>query len=191
MMTTAAMNENQQQDETMMMTTTDDERERQQQEEGTTPSSAAKHSDAPGDEDNDESDSSSSSSSSSTTEEDEDDDDDVTVIMLDHGADGDGDGSGGGGHWVDQDSPEMRERRRNVLLRELQRVQRASFIHFLILCLIPTSLLLIVLATVFGEEEDCESTATTCEMEPRTFINAFTTRCICDAITIGKASTEP
>ena len=65
----------------------------------------------------DDSDDSSSSSSSS-------DEDDVTVITLDHGADDDGAGVGGG-RWVDQDSPEMRERRRNVLLRELQRVQRA------------------------------------------------------------------
>lgn len=112
---------------------------------------------------------------------DNDDDDDVTVIILERGID-DGDNAPGG--WADQDSPEMEERRRNVLLRELQRVQRASFIHFMILCLIPTSLLFIVIATVLGEDEDCESLATTCEKEARTFINAFTTRCVCDAITV-------
>lgn len=109
-----------------------------------------------------------------------DEDDDMTVIILEQGMDN---GDNGPAVW-DQDSQEMEERRRNVLLRELQRVQRASFIHFLILCLIPTSLLFIVIATVLGEEEDCESTATTCEKEPRTFINAFTTRCICEAITV-------
>lgn len=113
-----------------------------------------------------------------------DDDDDVTVIILESGSDAD-DAVGTG--WVDQDSPEMQERRRNVLLRELQRVQRASFIHFMILCLIPTSLLFIVIATVLGEDEDCESAATTCQKEARTFVNAFTTRCICDAITVARS----
>jgi len=112
-------------------------------------------------------------------------DDDVTVIVLENSAD---DGEVMGHGWVDQDSPEMQERRRNVLLRELQRVQRASFIHFMILCLIPTSLLFIVIATVLGEDEECQSAATTCQKEPRTFINAFTTRCVCDAITVARAS---
>jgi hypothetical protein len=100
--------------------------------------------------------------------DDDNDDDDVTVIILEPGDDEDElVGSG----WVDQDSPEIRERRRNVLLRELQRVQRASFIHFMVLCLIPTSLLFIVIATVVGDDDDCESVATTCEKEPRTFIS--------------------
>eukprot|EP00531_Pseudo-nitzschia_arenysensis_P019794 CAMPEP_0116136564 /NCGR_PEP_ID=MMETSP0329-20121206/11791_1 /TAXON_ID=697910 /ORGANISM="Pseudo-nitzschia arenysensis, Strain B593" /LENGTH=131 /DNA_ID=CAMNT_0003631439 /DNA_START=288 /DNA_END=683 /DNA_ORIENTATION=+ len=112
-----------------------------------------------------------------------DDDDNVTVIVLENNTDDEVMAHG----WVDQDSPEMQERRRNVLLRELQRVQRASFVHFMILCLIPTSLLFIVIATVLGEDEECQSAATTCEKEPRTFINAFTTRCVCDAITVSKA----
>eukprot|EP00525_Craspedostauros_australis_P009870 CAMPEP_0198117636 /NCGR_PEP_ID=MMETSP1442-20131203/18746_1 /TAXON_ID= /ORGANISM="Craspedostauros australis, Strain CCMP3328" /LENGTH=189 /DNA_ID=CAMNT_0043775729 /DNA_START=46 /DNA_END=615 /DNA_ORIENTATION=- len=110
------------------------------------------------------------------------DDDDMTVILLDHTAN---DLDEGDNAFVDHDSPEMQERRRNVLLRELRRVQRASFIHFLILCLIPTSLLLIVITTVLSEDESCESEATTCTREERTFINAFTTRCVCDAITLA------
>lgn len=143
----------------------------------------------------------------------DDGDDDVTVIILEQVT-----GTENHSSWADENSPEMEERklqhisafvqswrcgrffssysrsshntpgRRNVLLRELQRVQKTSFIHFLILCLIPTSLLFIVLATVLGEDEDCESLATTCELEPRTFINAFTTRCVCDAITIVSSS---
>lgn len=116
--------------------------------------------------------------------EQDDEDDNVTVIVLQNSAD---DGEVIAHGWVDQDSPEMQERRRNVLLRELQRVQRASFIHFMILCLIPTSLLFIVIATVLGEDEECQSAATTCEKEPRTFINAFTTRCVCDAITVARS----
>lgn len=115
---------------------------------------------------------------------DDDDDDDMTVIILEHGIDNDHTPAG----WSDPDSPEMEERRRNVLLRELQRVQRASFIHFMILCLIPTSLLFIVIATVLGEEDECESAATTCMKEARTFINAFTTRCVCEAITVVQGS---
>jgi hypothetical protein len=115
---------------------------------------------------------------------DDDDDDDLTVIVLEPGADN-GMDQGSPTGWAEQDSPEMEERRRNVLLRELQRVQRASFVHFLILCLIPTSLLFIVIATVLGEDEECDSAATACEKEARTFINAFTTRCVCDAITVA------
>lgn len=70
-------------------------------------------------------------------------------------------------------------------MRELQRIQRASFIHFGLLCLIPTSLLLIVVATVIGDDESCVSEATNCIREERTFINAFTTRCVCDAISVN------
>jgi hypothetical protein len=110
------------------------------------------------------------------------DDDDVTVIVLDRSNNMD---STAASLWAEQDSPEMEERRRQVLLRELQRVQRASFIHFLILCLIPTSLLFIVIATVLGEDDVCESNATLCEQETRTFINAFTTRCVCNAIPVA------
>ena len=57
-------------------------------------------------------------------DDDDDEDDDVTVIVLENSGDDDEVMAHG---WVDQDSPEMQERRRNVLLRELQRVQRASF----------------------------------------------------------------
>lgn len=110
---------------------------------------------------------------------DNDNDDDVTVIVLEAGDDED---EMVGNGWIDQDSPEIQERRRNVLLRELQRVQRASFIHFMILCLIPTSLLFIVIATVLGEDDECESVATTCEKEPRTFISKFGNAGFCDKI---------
>jgi len=116
----------------------------------------------------------------------DDDDDDLTVIVLDQNADD----SYGNRHaavaWIEQTGPGMEERRRNVLLRELRRVQRASFLHFCILCLIPTVLLLVVIGTVVGEEEDCESDATFCQLEPRSFINAFTTRCVCDAIPVDR-----
>jgi hypothetical protein len=47
----------------------------------------------------------------------------------------------------------------------------------MLLCLIPTALRIIVIATVVGDEEDVGSNF--CELEPRTFVNAFTTRCVC------------
>jgi hypothetical protein len=55
-----------------------------------------------------------------------------------------------------------------------------------LLCLIPTALLCIVVATVLGDEEDCGSDVTVCRQDPRTFINAFTTRCVCDAIDVNR-----
>lgn len=106
----------------------------------------------------------------------DDDDDDITIIMLDQNTLNENRNRPEDAFaWIDSTSPEMEERRRNVLVRELRRVQRASFIHFVLLCLIPTVLLIIVIATVVGDEEDCESEATFCELEPRSFMNAFTT----------------
>jgi hypothetical protein len=112
------------------------------------------------------------------------DDDEMTIITLEHNND---QNAAAALAWLDQNGPEMERRRRNVLLRELQRVQRASFIHFMLLCLIPTALVLVVVVTVFGEGEPCGSeVTTTCRQEARTFINAFTTRCICDAIDVKR-----
>lgn len=110
-----------------------------------------------------------------------DDNDDMTIIGLDHDP-AIGNGHSAGFSWIEQDGPAMEEHRRNVLLRELQRVQRASFIHFVFLCMIPTILLFVVFITVLGERENCTSTTTTCREDERTFLNAFTSRCICDAI---------
>lgn len=78
---------------------------------------------------------------------------------------------------------ELQQRRRDILL-EVQRVQRANFIHFALLCLVPTSLLLIVIAAIVSEGGECLGAegVTVCEREARTFVNAFTTRCICDAV---------
>jgi hypothetical protein len=118
-------------------------------------------------------------------DDDDGDSDDMTIIGLDHDAVHGPNGHSAGLSWIEQDGPAMEERRRNVLLRELQRVQRASFIHFVLLCMIPTVLLFIVFVTVLGENENCTSTATTCREDERTFLNAFTTRCICDAIDVN------
>mmetsp|Transcript_780 Transcript_780/g.1869 ORF Transcript_780/g.1869 Transcript_780/m.1869 type:complete len:175 (-) Transcript_780:108-632(-) len=131
-----------------------------------------------------------------TTDHD-DDDDDITVIVLDQTAAENTNNPNRNPNraqealaWIDQaGSPELEERRRVVLMRELRRVQRASFVHFCLLCAIPTVLLLVVIATVVGQEEDCASNTTLCELEERNFINAFTTRCVCEAIGYANTAT--
>jgi hypothetical protein len=71
---------------------------------------------------------------------------------------------------------------------QVERVQRANFIHFFLLCLVPTALLVIVIAAIVSDDGDCGSSGDdellACEMEPRSFANAFTTTCICDAVRI-------
>jgi hypothetical protein len=114
---------------------------------------------------------------------DEVDDDDVTVIILDHFAD-DSMGQQAAIEWIERTGPEMEERRRVVLIRELRRIQRSSFFRFALLCLVPTVLLLVVIATVAGDDEECSSDVTYCELEPRTITSAFTARCVCDPIPV-------
>ncbi len=73
--------------------------------------------------------------------------------------------------------------RREAIRKEVERVQRTNAIHFALLCLVPTSLLLIVIAAIVSEDSECTGDGlTVCEREPRSFVNAFTTRCICDAV---------
>ena len=84
--------------------------------------------------------------------------------------------------WNAEDDAANEERRREALLGEIQRSQRSNFVHFLMLCLVPTSLLLIVVASVVGENTECDNFPVHCVAEPKSFINAFTSRCICDAV---------
>jgi uncharacterized membrane protein YdbT with pleckstrin-like domain len=76
------------------------------------------------------------------------------------------------------------QQRRSAILAEVERVQRANFIHFALLCLVPTSLLLIVIAAIISQDGECNGIegVTVCERESRSFVNAFTTRCVCDAV---------
>ena len=84
--------------------------------------------------------------------------------------------------WNAEDDAANEERWREALLGEIQRSQKSNFVHFLMLCLVPTSLLLIVVASVVGERIECDNFPVKCVAEPRSFINAFTSRCICDAV---------
>lgn len=86
---------------------------------------------------------------------------------------------------VVEPSEEARALRRETIRQEIERVQRANFIHFLVLCLVPTTLLVIVIIAIVSEDGDCSGGndgLTVCEREARSFVNAFTSRCICDAI---------
>ncbi|EJK69523.1 hypothetical protein THAOC_09209 [Thalassiosira oceanica] len=90
------------------------------------------------------------------------------------------------GGW--EPSEEALNTRRETVLRELERVQKANFVHFFILCLVPTSLLLIVISAILNEENDCGNAVESggvslmCEKEERAFVNAFTSRCLCNAV---------
>lgn len=100
--------------------------------------------------------------------------------------------------WTQAETEAYEERRRGMLLRELNRVQRANFIHFCLLFLMPTGLLLVVLLSAFtdkgadecgksgimGDDDGGEDNLANCYLEPRTFMNAFASRCICDAFEI-------
>jgi hypothetical protein len=117
-------------------------------------------------------------------EEGDDDDDNVTVIFLDHDASQRQAGGTIAFDWIEQHGPEMEERRRALLLRELKRSQRNSFVQFLVLCLVPVAMFIVVIVSVVGEDDACQSPATVCKLEPRLFINAFTTRCSCEPIPV-------
>mmetsp|Transcript_17235 Transcript_17235/g.21492 ORF Transcript_17235/g.21492 Transcript_17235/m.21492 type:complete len:206 (-) Transcript_17235:100-717(-) len=140
--------------------------------------------------------------SPSSSDDDDDDDDDVTIIGDDNSTfhrydflnltatavtpltNGNDDNTPNNNQ-DDNNDDAVDAGRRLVVQRELERVQRANFCHFMLLCLVPTSLLLIVVFTVMSDGHDCVSSSLTkCFAEPRTFVNAFTSRCICDAVLV-------
>lgn len=86
--------------------------------------------------------------------------------------------------WLDEDDETQDRQRREIIRNELERIQRSNFFHFMLLLLIPTCLLMVIFINVLTENDDCGSGAewTTCQKEPRSFMNAFTSRCICEAI---------
>lgn len=121
-------------------------------------------------------------------DENDDDDDDVTVILLDHNDSPDNMISM---DWMEQQGPELEARRRAILVSELQRTQRISFCHFVLLCLVPALLVGVVVVAAFQNSsvDDCYSPVTSCRLQDRTFTNAFTTRCVCDPIPVVRSDT--
>ena len=92
-----------------------------------------------------------------------------------------------------QNDANQERRRHSAVLRELERTQRSNSSHFVLLCLVPTSLLLIVTVSVVGDIDECAGSLNNdpykvCANEPKTFVNVFTTRCICEAVTVIASS---
>ena len=93
-----------------------------------------------------------------------------------------------------QNDANQERRRHSAVLRELERTQRSNSSHFVLLCLVPTSLLLIVTVSVVGDIDECAGSLNNdpykvCANEPKTFVNVFTTRCVCEAVTVIASST--
>ena len=135
-----------------------------------------------------------------TGNDDDTDDDNMTIIFLEtessmQNQGNDGDGNSNLPNWIDrldQTGDEIfDERRRTILLQELKRIQRRSFMNFAILCSIPVVLFTAMIIIVFSgsSDETCVSTITYCRFERRTFVNAFTTRCLCDPIPVERNTT--
>ena len=80
--------------------------------------------------------------------------------------------------------PEDEAHSREILLHEIHRAQRANFLHFLLLCSIPIIFLVVVLSSI-NDSIDCSDDLVFCSRESRAFINAFSSRCMCDAIVIA------
>ena len=75
-------------------------------------------------------------------------------------------------HMAVEPSEEARALRRENIRQEIGRVQRANFIHFLVLCLVPTTLLVIVIIAIVSEDGECSGGndgLTVCERESRSF----------------------
>lgn len=130
------------------------------------------------------------------------DDDNMTIIFLEteSGMQHQGnieniEGSNNLPNWIDRldhtGDAIFDERRRVILLQELKRIQRRSFLNFVILCSLPLLLFTVMIIIVFtgSSDEVCVSTITYCQLEPRTFVNAFTTRCLCDPIPVERNTT--
>jgi hypothetical protein len=130
--------------------------------------------------------------------------DDVTIIFLETENDRNNDVVNGTSDsnnnslpvWIDRLDSEsilLDERRRAIVLSELKRIQRRSFLNFAILCALPLLFFTIMVIIVFGKSEkgtSCVSTVTYCTLEARSFGNAFTTRCICDPIPVERNGTQ-
>lgn len=84
--------------------------------------------------------------------------------------------------WTNEERDAYQERRREALSSELNRVQRTSFVHFLILCLVPIALIGLVLLSSFRGDDGCEGYGSVvCQREMRDFRNAFRNKCVCTA----------
>jgi hypothetical protein len=110
-----------------------------------------------------------------------------------------------------QQSLARQQTRRNEMVQELRVVERSSFRLFLMILVVPVVLLVVAVAAVVSDDVDCSGMAqasvggtaseggssstqpeaaagVSCWNDPRTFRNAFSTRCICDSVPAGTAN---
>jgi len=93
--------------------------------------------------------------------------------------------------WTDDDRQAYEERRREALNQELNRVQRTNFIHFMVLCMIPVFLIVMVLLNSFIDDGDCIGYGNLkCWREARNFLNGYSNSCICEAFNITSSKDE-
>jgi len=75
--------------------------------------------------------------------------------------------------WTNDDEDQER-RRRITAVREIEQIQRSNFLHFILLCLVPTSLLLILVVTVMGNDNVCMGNdISQCFLEQKSFFQSF------------------
>lgn len=78
----------------------------------------------------------------------------------------------------------FRERRRYFVRRELRSKQKSSFVTFGLAFLVPTAALLLAVVAVVTDDAGCAGAAAGCAKEPRVWKNAYTARCVCDAVAV-------
>lgn len=125
-------------------------------------------------------------------DDDDEESDNVTVILLDH--EHESAMAAAALDWMaapqlHHPGPDVADRRRAILLRELERLQRTSCGHFGLLCAVPLVMLVVMVASVIAGQGPCDAEAATdaasqCHFEVRSFFNAFTARCICQPIPV-------
>jgi len=93
------------------------------------------------------------------------------------------------GMWFDltQETQVHEDQRREVIRREVRHIQKANCFHFSVMMIVPLVLTIIVIIAVLKNYETCISSTPgiTCAEEERIFMNAYTTRCICNGITLS------
>ena len=76
---------------------------------------------------------------------------------------------------------------RESLVLELQRVQKRNFIHFAVLFLVPTGMIVLVVWGALSKAGVCDTTipGIGCTREPRRFVHAFASWCLYQAIVLN------
>lgn len=121
-----------------------------------------------------------------TTANDDDDGDDITEIGIE-----DTNSTSQNNTSTDYlpDTPEgiriAEDRRRELLVADIQRMQKTNLIHFAVLFLVPTAMVVLVIWTALSNDGDCDELIVGCVREPRTFVHAFTSRCLCKSFEVA------